>query len=167
MRTPWLPPNMASFKVPLNINKLDIKDYLWHAYGIPVLRVRSYIKQPPRARREDTGRWYRPRALKRMIIEMDDSYRGGPFAWPEEVKDLEPWDKKQFDAATKDQEKQRSTRAKYGRLGPREPGTLMEQVEALQRRKDVWRPTWAEKASFMGQHSGLGAPEELRQPGRD
>ena len=63
---------MASFKVPLNINKLDLKDYLYHAYGIPVLSVRSYIKQVPAQKREGTAKWYRPRSLKRMIVEMDE-----------------------------------------------------------------------------------------------
>ena len=33
LRTPNSPPNFATFLVPLNLNKLDMRDYLFHAYG--------------------------------------------------------------------------------------------------------------------------------------
>lgn len=45
LRTPHSPPHFASFLTPLYLNKLDLKDYLWHAYGLQVLGVRSYVIQ--------------------------------------------------------------------------------------------------------------------------
>jgi large subunit ribosomal protein L23 len=88
LRTPFLPPTYASFIVPLNLNKLDIKDYLYNAYGIHVLSVRSFVQQQrvrqdkPNAKRPAYRRWFRPRAIKKMTVEMDK-----PFVWPEEPDD--------------------------------------------------------------------------------
>ncbi|CAG8534090.1 13177_t:CDS:1, partial [Gigaspora rosea] len=41
MRTPTLPPNQVAFRVPPNINKLDIRDYLFHVYKLKVFDVRT------------------------------------------------------------------------------------------------------------------------------
>lgn len=98
LRTPFLPPQFASFIVPLNFNKLDLKDYLYHAYNVPVLSVRSYVQQQrvrqdkPGAKLPKQARWYRPRSIKKMTIEMADLPGGGPFVWPDEEEDLEPYD---------------------------------------------------------------------------
>jgi large subunit ribosomal protein L23 len=85
---------MASFIVPLNWNKLDMKDYLWNAYGVPALSVRSYIQQR-RVQQDSDGKvrpriryWHRPRSVKRMIVEMGDGEHGGPFVWPDNPEDL-------------------------------------------------------------------------------
>lgn len=78
------------------MNKLDIKDYLWNAYGVPVLAVRSYIQhQKVRGGKVDDilerpRYWTRPKSTKRMIVELGDGEHGGPFVWPEPVKDFEP-----------------------------------------------------------------------------
>jgi large subunit ribosomal protein L23 len=75
--------------VPLNLNKLDLRDYLYNAYGIEVRGVRSYIQQQkltqgkPSAQRQVPRQWHRPRSIKRMTVEMVK-----PFVWPEEPKDL-------------------------------------------------------------------------------
>lgn len=45
IRSPHLPANFASFLTPLWFNKLDLKDYLYHLYGIQALSVRSYVIQ--------------------------------------------------------------------------------------------------------------------------
>ncbi|KAL8907336.1 MAG: hypothetical protein Q9207_001454 [Kuettlingeria erythrocarpa] len=45
LRTPFAPPNYATFITPLNLNKFDIIDYLYHLYGVEVLSVRSYVQQ--------------------------------------------------------------------------------------------------------------------------
>jgi large subunit ribosomal protein L23 len=89
IRTPNLPPSFASFIVPLNLNKLDLRDYLYNAYGIEVRGVRSYIQQQkltqgkPNALRQTPRQWFRPRSVKRMTVEMVK-----PFVWPEEPTDL-------------------------------------------------------------------------------
>jgi large subunit ribosomal protein L23 len=75
----------------LNLNKLDIRDYLFHAYGVRVISVRSYVQQmpvrqdKPGAIRPQQRRWFRPRAFKKMTIEMDK-----PFVWPDEPDDFTP-----------------------------------------------------------------------------
>ena len=80
---------MATFITPLNINKLDMKSYLLNAYGVRVRAVRSYVQQQrvrqdkPTAKRVSPRRWYRPRSIKKMTVEMDMA-----FAWPDEVDDF-------------------------------------------------------------------------------
>lgn len=103
LNTPKSPPTFASFIVPLKFNKLDMRDYLWNMYNLRCLDVRSYIIQQKiqfdrpgaiRPRREP----YRPKAVKRMTIEMERS-----FVWPE-FGDLEKWDNKTYLASEKEQE---------------------------------------------------------------
>lgn len=88
MRTPHLPPNFAQFIVPLNINKLDLRDYLFHAYGVEIYSVRSYITQQ-KVQRTKPGfvatRYYRPRSIKKMTVELVK-----PFVYPDEPVDLTP-----------------------------------------------------------------------------
>lgn len=91
IRTTHLPPNFVQFIVPLNINKLDLKDYLYHAYGVQCLSVRSYVEQQKIAQSkrhlgERHLEWYRPRATKRMTVELDE-----PFIYPEAPTDFEPY----------------------------------------------------------------------------
>lgn len=94
IRTPKLPPTFATFIVPLNLNKLDIRDYLYHAYGLEVTGVRSYIQlqklrqDKPGAKRPASRKWFRPRSVKRMTVEMVK-----PFAWPSELKTDEELEK--------------------------------------------------------------------------
>jgi large subunit ribosomal protein L23 len=72
-------PNLATFKVPLQFNKLDLRDYLFHAYKVKVTAVRSFISQQAPARKGNMrGRWYRPQPQKTMIAELER-----PFVWPE------------------------------------------------------------------------------------
>ncbi|CAK7268891.1 mitochondrial 54S ribosomal protein YmL41 [Sporothrix epigloea] len=86
-------PYFATFQVPLRFNKLDLRDYLYHAYGVEVRSVRSWLTpQIPRRRytevdEEDTtrnivkfgtGPWYRPQPIKRMMVELVK-----PFAFPD------------------------------------------------------------------------------------
>ncbi|RKF76517.1 54S ribosomal protein L23, mitochondrial [Golovinomyces cichoracearum] len=103
LNTPLSPPTFASFIVPLKFNKLDLRDYLWNMYNVRCLDVRSYIIQQKiqydrpgvlRPRREP----YRPKAVKRMTIEMEEG-----FVWPE-MGDLSQWDKETYMASQKEQE---------------------------------------------------------------
>ncbi|CAK7199939.1 mitochondrial 54S ribosomal protein YmL41 [Sporothrix eucalyptigena] len=86
-------PYFATFQVPLRFNKLDLRDYLYHVYGVEVRSVRSWLTpQIPRRRfaevNEDVttrevvhfgvGPWYRPQPIKRMMVELVK-----PFAFPE------------------------------------------------------------------------------------
>ena len=63
-------------------------------YGVPVLGVRSYIQlqklrqDKPGVERVAPRRWFRPRSIKKMTVEMERA-----FVWPEELKgeELERW----------------------------------------------------------------------------
>lgn len=90
VRTPFLSSRYAQFRVPLNFNKLDLRDYLQNLYGVGVVSVRSYIEQQPITRitrdGRNIGQWRRPLAQKRMTVELRE-----PFAYPEQPKDLSPY----------------------------------------------------------------------------
>jgi large subunit ribosomal protein L23 len=140
LRTPNLPPTFASFLVPLKLNKLDLRDYLWNCYGIPVSSVRSYIQLQkieqgkPGARRPTPRKWTRPKSIKKMTVEMDS-----PFVWPE-VPDLEKWDKETHDAAQKEQEEQQKQFMPRARQEPtKERASMAEQARALLQGNDTWR----------------------------
>ena len=72
-------PYQAKFVVPRYFNKLDLRDYLYHVYGLRALNVTTQLlwarwqRQTPRSPR------YRETQIKKMTIEMED-----PFVWPEE-----------------------------------------------------------------------------------
>ena len=83
-----MPPTFAKFIVPLHMNKLDLRDYMWHVYGVRALTVRSYVEQQPVRLVNPNAevpvrKWHRPQAIKKMTIEMDK-----PFVWPKEPEDL-------------------------------------------------------------------------------
>ncbi|KAF2401234.1 hypothetical protein EJ06DRAFT_521094 [Trichodelitschia bisporula] len=140
-KTPNLPPTFAKFIVPLNFNKLDLRDYLFHAYGVRALAVRSYVQQQ-KVRMKDSAmnRWYRPRSKKTMTVEMDK-----PFYWPDDPEDFTPWDKETFDAASEEQERGQGGKRKdkpAPRMEEREDKpTLAEQAKALLSGKVKWSPT--------------------------
>ncbi|PRT56824.1 54S ribosomal protein L41, mitochondrial [Wickerhamiella sorbophila] len=84
---PWAPitllrpsarmtPYQAQFVVPLNFNKLDLRDYLWHVYGLRALNITTQVKWS-QWHRQGYSR-YRTPQVKKMIIDMDQ-----PFIWPE------------------------------------------------------------------------------------
>lgn len=99
---PKQPPNLATFVVPLTFNKLDLADYLKHAYDVEVLSVRSWVNQKLPVRKGGYfGRWYRPRSEKMMIAELVK-----PFVWPDApaVEDREGFDHKVFEKMSKERE---------------------------------------------------------------
>jgi large subunit ribosomal protein L23 len=150
LRTPELPPTFASFYVPLKLNKLDLRDYLWNCYGVSVLSVRSYI-QMQKVRQGKPGdkvvnprRWFRPRSIKKMTVEMDK-----PFVWPE-VPDLEMWDKKVYDGTQKEREEREKDMQHNASMNPpRDRTRIAEQAKSLLKGQDAWKtgnsnPQWVE-----------------------
>ncbi|MCJ1399715.1 hypothetical protein MMC11_002917 [Xylographa trunciseda] len=142
---------MASFLVPLSFNKLDLKDYLYNVYNIPVLSVRSFVQQQrvrqdkPNAKLPRARRWYRARSIKKMTVEMGkvDGMGGGSFVWPKEEEDLEQWDKKVWDAAQAGQETENERLGPgAAQLPPTDRKTMAEQAKALLEGKLIWRPSW-------------------------
>ncbi|KAK8216182.1 hypothetical protein IWZ01DRAFT_415324, partial [Phyllosticta capitalensis] len=141
VRTPFLPPTFAKFLVPLHFNKLDMRDYLWHVYGIETVgTIRSYVQQQP-LRMDKPGavlprqrNWYRERSIKKMTVEMDR-----PFVWPEAPEDLSPWSHDLYHSAEKYREKQQDQQDDV-HAKPSDTKTLREQAEALLSGKQRWKP---------------------------
>lgn len=79
-----LPPQFATFHVPLRFNKLDIRDYLLNVYNVSTTRVRSHLVQSPVRTDEVTNRIKRAPPTKYMTVEM-----AKPFVWPAEPTDEE------------------------------------------------------------------------------
>lgn len=97
-----MPPNEASFQVPLRWTKFDLRDYLWNLYNVEVRKVRSYVKEMPLTRRSGyMNLWYRPQAKKIMTVELCQA-----FQWPEVPENKEAWNKEMFDRRQEMQEKQ-------------------------------------------------------------
>lgn len=134
------------------MNKLDLRDYLYHAYNVRVVSVRSYVEQQkvtqgkPNAPKLQIKRWFRPRAIKKMTVELES-----PFVWPsmpteEELNEL--WSKETNDLARKDND---GYAEKRGRLADAnvdraERKSMREQAKALLERKVQWKP--AEELGF-------------------
>lgn len=152
IRTPRMPASFAKFIVPLNMNKLDLRDYLYHAYNVRVVSVRSYIEQQkvtqgkPNAPKMQIKRWFRPRAIKKMTVELES-----PFVWPstptkEQLN--EQWSKDTHEQARKDNDRYAEMR---GRLADAavdrgERISMREQAKALLERREQWKP--AEELGF-------------------
>ncbi|CAI7627315.1 unnamed protein product [Penicillium pancosmium] len=145
VRTPFLSPRYAQFRVPLNFNKLDLRDYLERVYGVGVVSVRSYIEQQPITRidrdQRNFGAWRRPQSIKRMTVELRE-----PFIWPEEPTDFTRWEKESWDATEKHQQKVRKENVQKpnGAEKPNEElrKAFKEQAKELNADKEAWRPTW-------------------------
>jgi len=146
---------MASFRVPLHINKLDLRDYLYHAYNVKVLNVRSFISQAKVSQgrpNSDTARptpnqWYRAIATKKMTVEMDK-----PFVWPAEYTEeqLQDWHKETFQKADKaqDQWSQKHGQAKDTYKSPTKKEKLREQAQKLLSGQQKWKPSGGEAQQF-------------------
>ena len=90
------------------MNKLDLRDYLYHAYSVRTIAIRSYVEQQPVRQGKPNAimprikNWYRPRSVKKMTVELEE-----PFVWPAEPKgeeELAPWSHETFHASQKENE---------------------------------------------------------------
>ncbi|KAA6407659.1 MAG: hypothetical protein FRX48_08497 [Lasallia pustulata] len=160
LRTPNLPATMASFLVPLNLNKLDLKDYLYHAYALRVLSVRSYIQQQrvqadrPSKTLAAPRRWFRPRAVKKMTVEMERA-----FVWPAApaAADMDAWDKVVYDKAVEANEEESERLGPGGEARPRRDGASVRgQARALLDGRERWRPMWVDYGPRREVEVGLG-----------
>ncbi|KAI1485772.1 hypothetical protein F5X96DRAFT_674312 [Biscogniauxia mediterranea] len=127
------PAQFATFKVPLRFNKLDLRDYLFHAYNVSVLGVRSHLKQQRVRRSKFHHRIYRPPPIKTMTVELTS-----PFVWPKQPADKSPWNSAHAERSDKLDKKSRALARKMERLGrrplyaelPPEKGTIRLRQEA-------------------------------------
>lgn len=77
-------PYQAKFIVPRYFNKLDLRDYLWHVYGLRALNVTTQLLWSTWTREMPGKPRKRTPQVKKMTIEMPE-----PFVWPEPVTEEE------------------------------------------------------------------------------
>ncbi|KAM9897615.1 hypothetical protein OXX79_006777 [Metschnikowia pulcherrima] len=77
-------PYQAKFLVPRNFNKMDLRDYLWHVYGLRALNVTVQLLHAPFVRGHHDLARHRAPQYKKMTIDMEE-----PFVWPELPDGLE------------------------------------------------------------------------------
>ena len=75
------PSNIACFKVPLNLNKLDIKNYLKSIYHIDALQVNTRIYEQPAAVKLNGGVSQEAGPLSKTHKKAYVTLRE-PFVWP-------------------------------------------------------------------------------------
>ncbi|KAK3638636.1 mitochondrial 54S ribosomal protein YmL41 [Elasticomyces elasticus] len=157
--TPSQPPTSASFLVPLWFSKLDLRDYLHNVYSLAIgPTIRSYVQQS-RIRqgqvkdpaRPQYKRWHRPRATKRMTVELER-----PFVWPAEPEDFKPWNKEENKMADQEQSamQERLGGTKDALTIPTERRVKMrEQAKALLEGRERWRPGGGRGVEGIGMFS--------------
>lgn len=148
-RTPRQPPNFASFTVPLWFSKMDIRDYLFHAYNVRIQGVRSYVKlqrvtqgKPFKVGTQDYSRpqykrWHRPPSIKRMTVELER-----PFVWPEPLEDMSAFNQDQVQKYNDETKEMQEKMAPTGDTVVNEQRRvkMREQAKALLEGKAKWKP---------------------------
>jgi large subunit ribosomal protein L23 len=148
-RTPRQPANFASFTVPLWFSKLDLRDYLFHAYGVRIHGVRSYVKLQRITHgkpftidgmtypRPQNRRWHRPPSIKRMTVELER-----PFVWPEPLEDFSEFNQEQVSAYEEETKKMQEKQAPTGDtiINEERRIAMREQAKALLEGRAKWKP---------------------------
>ncbi|KAL6248464.1 mitochondrial 54S ribosomal protein YmL41 [Rhinocladiella similis] len=144
MRTPHLSPNYAAFDVPLHFSKLDLRAYLRNVYGVEVLHIRSVVIQQKVKRTQPSDRYgqgalYRPPSIKKMTVQL-----ANPFVYPEEIKDLDPWEHDDYWQLAKAQFAQERESSEWGLSKPNleHRKSIAQQAQELLKGKKKWAPTW-------------------------
>ncbi|CDO92258.1 unnamed protein product [Kluyveromyces dobzhanskii CBS 2104] len=98
-------PYQAKFIVPKSFNKLDLRDYLFHLYGLRALNVTTQLLHARYSRATPLSPRHRGPQIKKMTIDMAE-----PFIWPEEPEDKTAWNTE----FQKELEKYRNDRMRLG-----------------------------------------------------
>lgn len=77
-------PYQAKFVVPRYFNRLDLRDYLYHVYGLRALNVTTQLLWARWSRQTPRSPRYRSTQIKKMTIDMAE-----PFVWPEQPTEKE------------------------------------------------------------------------------
>ncbi|EDO14379.1 hypothetical protein Kpol_186p1 [Vanderwaltozyma polyspora DSM 70294] len=87
-------PYQAKFIVPKSFNKLDLRDYLFHVYGLRAMNITTQLLNGRYTRQDPSRPRIRGPQIKKMTIEMSE-----PFIWPEEPtpQENEFWTKETFE----------------------------------------------------------------------
>ncbi|CCC67763.1 hypothetical protein NCAS_0A12050 [Naumovozyma castellii] len=72
-------PYQAKFIVPKSFNKLDLRDYLYHLYGLRAMNVTTQLLPGTYNVMNRLRARFRGPQIKKMTIDMEE-----PFIWPEE-----------------------------------------------------------------------------------
>lgn len=78
-------PYQAKFIVPKSFNKTDLRDYLYHLYGLRVVKVTTQLL-PGEFTRDGAIARYRTAQTKKMTVDLLE-----PFIWPTEPKQKDEW----------------------------------------------------------------------------
>ena len=89
-------PYQAKFLVPRNFNKMDLRDYLWHVYGLRALNVTVQLLHAKFTKGADDHARYRGPQYKKMTIDMEE-----PFIWPDLPRSLVERSDKMFEGQIK------------------------------------------------------------------
>ena len=148
-----LPPQYATFIVPLNINKLDFRDYLYHAYSIKTVSITSRIfaqavtnTGKPGIDRPGQG-LHRPKPVKKMTVLMEE-----PFVWPEPPDEEaleEEFNVTQFRAGQELQQLTQEQQAKGDRfVDETDREAMRAQAKRLLAGKERWKPPAKEEGNW-------------------
>ncbi|OMH79685.1 54S ribosomal protein L23, mitochondrial [Zancudomyces culisetae] len=74
-----LAPNQAAFKVPLNVNKFDIRDYLTHLYNVKVTDVRTLVLPGRTIIDKKTGQKTLTKRVKKAVVTLDKDFEYPPL----------------------------------------------------------------------------------------
>ncbi|KAJ2845488.1 mitochondrial 54S ribosomal protein YmL41 [Coemansia erecta] len=66
--------NQAAFRVPLQVNKLDIKDYLTHIYNVTVTDVRTTVFPGKLSLNQYTAQMERSPRIKKAIVTIKEQF---------------------------------------------------------------------------------------------
>ncbi|KAJ2558007.1 mitochondrial 54S ribosomal protein YmL41 [Coemansia sp. RSA 1933] len=66
--------NQAAFRVPLQVNKLDIKDYLTHIYNVTVTDVRTSVFPGKLSLNHYTAQKVRSPRIKKAIVTIKEQF---------------------------------------------------------------------------------------------
>ncbi|CCD22579.1 mitochondrial 54S ribosomal protein uL23m NDAI_0A04220 [Naumovozyma dairenensis CBS 421] len=72
-------PYQAKFIVPKSFNKLDLRDYLYHIYGLRAMNITTQLLPGTYSTVGRMGSRFRGPQIKKMTIDMEE-----PFVWPKE-----------------------------------------------------------------------------------
>ncbi|KAJ1938417.1 mitochondrial 54S ribosomal protein YmL41, partial [Linderina macrospora] len=72
--------SQAAFRIPLNVNKLDVKDYLSHMYNVTVTDVRTAVLPGKWTVNRFTGQKERTARTKKAIVTIKED-----FEYPKEA----------------------------------------------------------------------------------
>ncbi|KAJ2164772.1 mitochondrial 54S ribosomal protein YmL41, partial [Coemansia sp. RSA 551] len=72
---PRLTKHQAAFRIPLNLNKLDVRDYLTHIYNVTVTDVRTAVLPGKIMTNRFTGQKERTSRTKKAIVTMKETFQ--------------------------------------------------------------------------------------------